>query len=341
MSERRVSSALKSRVGRVLRQYGLLHEHPAGIGRVEHQDVMAALSALGEHQAGVGRVEHQDVMAALSALGEQVRALQPPPPPDAGELYCPTAPSPQNALDIFAGEWASEFPALLGVTSGWSPLFTSEMITWGVDLLGGVQGQRVLELGPLEGAHSYMLDRLGAAEVVAVEANTRAYLKCLVTKELLNITSARFLCGDALRYLESELARGASTFDLCVASGILYHLLDPVAALDLFGRASDRLLLWTMYYDEDKISAQPEVAAKFVSTRQARYHGFDHVLHQQDYQQATSFKGFCGGSAAGSAWLTRADILAALDHFGFDVVGIAFEGETSNGPCFAVAARRR
>ncbi len=331
MSERRVSSALRSRVGRVLRQYGLLHEHPAGIGRIEHQEVLAALSALGEHQ---------EVLAALSALGEQVRALQ-PPPPDAGELYCPAAPSPQTALDIFAGEWASEFPASLGVTSGWSPLFTSEMITWGVDLLGGVQGQRVLELGPLEGAHTYMLDRLGAAEVVAVEANTRAYLKCLVTKELLNITSAKFLCGDAVRYLERELARGASTFDMCVASGILYHLLDPVAALDLFSRASDRLLLWTMYYDEDKISARAEVAVKFTSTRQNRYHGFDHVLHQQDYQQATLFKGFCGGSAASSAWLTRADILAAVDHFGFDVVGVAFEGETSNGPCFAVAARRR
>ena len=53
----------------------------------------------------------------------------------------------------------------------------------------------MLELGPLEGAHTYMLDRAGASEVVAIEGNTRAFLKCLITKELLSMPSARFLVG--------------------------------------------------------------------------------------------------------------------------------------------------
>jgi len=261
--------------------------------------------------------------------------------PDVLGLYVPSAPSPQNAIDIFAGEWASKFPDSLGVSSGWSPLFESEMVPWGVELLGGVAGQRLLELGPLEGAHTYILDRMGASQVVAVEANNRAYLKCLVTKELLDITSAKFLCGDAIRYLEGAIARGEADFDLCIASGILYHLVDPVAALDLITRASDRLLLWTMYYDEAKISPHPDLVAKFNNVSASSYKGFTHTLYGQEYKQALDFQGFCGGSAARSAWMTRADILAALDHFGFEVVGISFEGETSNGPCFAVAARRR
>lgn len=257
------------------------------------------------------------------------------------ELYVPTAPSPQNAVDIFAGEWASRFPDFLGVTSGWSPLFESEMVTWGVELLGGVTGQRLLELGPLEGAHTYILDRMGASEIVAVEANNRAFLKCLVTKELLDMTSAKFVCGDAIRYLERAIAHDEANFDLCLASGILYHLIDPVAALDLITRASDRLLLWTMYFDEEKIAPHPELVAKFVKTVPSIYKGFAHTLHHQEYKQALDFRGFCGGSAPSSAWMTRADILGALEHFGFEVEGISFEGETSNGPCFAVAARRR
>jgi len=278
-----------------------------------------------------------DVAGRLAQLEKEVRS-------DADnvlELYVAKAPSPQNAIDIFAGEWASKFPDALGVTSGWSALFESDMVRWGVELLGGVEGQRVLELGPLEGAHTYILDRMGASQVVAVEANNRAYLKCLVTKELLDMPSAKFLCGDAIRYLEGVIARGEATFDLCLASGILYHLLDPVAGLDLITRASDRLLLWTMYYDEEKIASQPELAVKFVDPVPSTYKGFAHRLYRQEYNQALEFRGFCGGSAPTSAWMTRADILGALDHFGLDVVGISFEGETTNGPCFAVAARRR
>ena len=49
-------------------------------------------------------------------------------------------------------------------------------VTQWLDIIG-VDGRRVLELGPLEGGHSYMLQRAGAARVLAIEANTRAFLK--------------------------------------------------------------------------------------------------------------------------------------------------------------------
>ncbi len=35
----------------------------------------------------------------------------------------------------------------------------------------------ILELGPLEGAHTYQL------RILAIEANAEAFLKCLVVKE--------------------------------------------------------------------------------------------------------------------------------------------------------------
>ena len=68
-----------------------------------------------------------------------------------------------------------------------------------------MDGFRILELGPLEGAHTYQLEKLGAAEIVAIEANKEAFLKCLIIKELAQLERARFLLGDFVTYLEFSL----------------------------------------------------------------------------------------------------------------------------------------
>jgi hypothetical protein len=285
--------------------------------------------------------DQNDQIAARLAVLEQALAGQ---SGDILDEYCGDPPSAQTALDVFAGEWASSFPEPLShLQAGSAPLFAIEHIPWGVDVLGGVKGQRVVELGPLEGGHTFILDRMGAAEVVAVEANTRAFLKCLISKELLGIPSAKFLCGDAIKYLEQELAHGRPTFDMCVASGVLYHLKNPVAALDLMTRSSDRLLLWTMYYDHDYIQSREDLKGKFPGATQMEYAGYRHTLYRQEYQQALDFKGFCGGSAASSAWMTRGDIIGAIEHFGFEIVDIGFEerNHKNNGPCICIAARRK
>jgi SAM-dependent methyltransferase len=315
--------SIRSRVGSALRRTGLIHVPPGvftGQQLEQLQGMLAPVNARLDALAGTG--PGADVLAD----------------------YCPDAPSPQTALDIFDGEWASRFPPPLdGARTGTHELFHDPRLVWGDEVLGPIAGMRVLELGPLEGAHTYTLDRLGAHEVVAVEANRRAYLKCLVTKELLGIPTARFLCGDAVRHLEAELARGAESYDLVLASGVLYHLVDPVAALQLMTRISDRLLLWTMYYDEEVVGGSEVLSARFTGRTRQETAGFAHTLYRQEYREALEFRGFCGGSAASSAWLTRADVLGALHHFGFEIVATAFEERDvgGNGSAFCVAARRR
>src|SRR5262245_46615088 len=101
------------------------------------------------------------------------------------DTYVRTAPDPQNALDIFREEWASKLPPPLDrCQAGPHLLFDDARIRWLDKEAGGVQGRTALELGPLEGGHAYMLEQLGASDVTAVEGNTRAFLKCLVVKEL-------------------------------------------------------------------------------------------------------------------------------------------------------------
>jgi hypothetical protein len=263
-----------------------------------------------------------------------------PPPATILDSYCRTAPCPENALNIFRDEWSSILPApLAGMTSGRSALFADGRITWLLDEIGGVAGKRILELGPLEGGHTYMLEKAGAAEVLAIEANTRAFLKCLVVKELLQMPRAHFVCGDFLEYLRQP----GPDFEICIASGVLYHMQDPVELLALLGRrCNGHLLLWTHCYDPAVILANPDLAVKFTGGESAETQGFRHTRYCQNYQAALAWNGFCGGNAPISHWLSRSDILAGLEHFGFEIKKIGFDDpKHPNGPAFAVIATKK
>jgi len=252
--------------------------------------------------------------------------------------YIASAPSPQAALDIFHGEWASKFPEpLADVTAGPIPLFQDSRICWALEQMGGVKGQSILELGPLEAGHTYMLEKAGAGSIIAVEANTRAYLKCLVAKELLHISRAQFLCGDFVEYLRVCKTR----FDTCIASGVLYHMRNPIELIALLSKASDRLFLWTHYFDASVIMANAGIRQKFPSHAQGDHEGFACTYHRYEYQQALDYQGFCGGSAPYSNWLEREDILACLRHFGFGEISTSFEQpDHPNGPAFALVASK-
>lgn len=272
----------------------------------------------------------------VPVLGRLIRraATEPAAPPSILDAYVTSAPCGQNAVDIFAGEWSSTLP---GLTAGPIPLFGDERVSWAIERLGGVDGRSVLELGPLEGGHTYQLVRAGAS-VTAIEAQTRAYLKCLIAKELLDITGARFLLGDFMAYLRGE----PEHVDVCFASGVLYHMRDPVATIALLADVADRLFLWTHVYDEEIVQASELLTPRFTAAESSSYEGFRHTLHRFEYAYALAGKGFCGGGTEWSCWLTRADLFAALDRFGWQVTDIGFDTpDHPHGPALALVATRR
>ncbi|HET9224519.1 MAG TPA: hypothetical protein VFO07_18545 [Roseiflexaceae bacterium] len=102
------------------------------------------------------------------------------------DRYITSAPSAQTALDIFAGSWVSQLPAPLAeLQAGPVPLFEDAQIGWAAEQLGDFRDRTVLELGSLEGGHMYQIEQLGAAAILAIEANTSAFLRSLIVKELL------------------------------------------------------------------------------------------------------------------------------------------------------------
>jgi hypothetical protein len=256
----------------------------------------------------------------------------------ASREYAVLPPNPQQTLDLFAGEWASRLPgAFASLQAGSVPAFEDPRLEWGLARLGGVVGQRALELGPLEGGHSYMLERAGAREVIAIEANPRAFLRCLVVKEILGLERTRFWYGDFLQQLRADTSR----FDLCVASGVLYHLRNPLELLELVAKRTDRVLVWTHFYEEQHIARDAALAARFTAAIPSYYGEVRHTLHRFEYADALAAPTYCGGGAGFSYWLERGDLLAALQRFGLTDIEIAFEDlDHPHGPSLALTARR-
>ena len=258
-------------------------------------------------------------------------------------VYAKGMPSDQAALDIFKEEWSSQFPGERpDLRAGESPLFHDSRVAWAIEQIGGMNRKNVLELGPLEGGHTYQFDRAGAASTVAIEANTRCYLKCLVAKEVLGMPSAHFLCGDFVEYLRVNRTH----YDLCFASGVLYHMKNPAEMIALAAQSSNHLFLWTHYYDPVIVPKNLRIAHRFGSGEASEYKGFKHTLYRQEYTQAPSaylrnWRGFCGGPEEISHWMSRDDILACLKHFGMTDVKIGDENrEHPSGPCFSLLASR-
>ena len=252
------------------------------------------------------------------------------------DSYFRNYPSPQNALDIFKGEWSSKLPEEYSkYDAGSSKLFEDERVSWAISEIGGIQNMKTLELGPLEGGNTYMLEKAGAKSILSIEANSRAFMKCLITKEILELKNTKFICGNFMEYLK----RNTEKYDFCLASGVLYHMENPVELIYYLSQATDKVSIWTHYYDEELVKIKlKKKSFKAISKTE---HGFSHILYKQEYDKALNWSGFCGGMNSDSYWMSRDAIISCLKHFGFDNITINFENtDHQNGPSFLILAQK-
>ncbi len=281
----------------------------------------------------------------IKTFSRQVRRLihgtQPPARPDLPrqsvlDRYVGGVPSPANIAALFKDQWLSRLPAEMELPGGPAVLFDDARIHRLLALID-IAGQEVLELGPLEGGHTTHLVKAGAARVTAIEGNSLAFLKCLAVKEALGLENVRFLLGDFVAYLRQR----QQSFDLCVASGVLYHMENPVELLELLAHACRRhLFLWTHYYDAD-VCSRGDAAVHLKAAQTCSWKGFRHTVVRYEYLDALNSDTFCGGPVPFSHWLPRPDLLAALESFGFrDIRILSEEPDHPHGPSFSLVASR-
>jgi hypothetical protein len=355
------------------------------------------------------------------------------------DSYVLKPPTNQNIIDIFKGEWSSKFPAHFHITTepGSAALFEDARVIWAEQALGSFKDMNILELGPLEGGHSYMLQHRNASKITAIEANTRSFLKCLCVKEVLKLDKVEFMLGDFMDflkiynslnslnsiplaekafdreyYLNTYTDIGAAEidpyfhyinygwkegrnpnkwfdtlyylrtntdiktsdieplthyitigknegrkpaensnvhtdtaglkFDIVFASGVLYHMNDPIELLKLMSEVSDKVFIWTHYYDETVISNNEVLKLKFEKVETKKYGEFMYQYCTQSYNDALGWEGFCGGPKPTSKWLTKESLLGALKQFGFNDIQINFEkADHQNGPSIAICAKKK
>ncbi len=246
-------------------------------------------------------------------------------------------PRHQNALNIFGDTWVAAMPDGSGLAAGTLQHFAGARVQWAADVIGGLAGKSILELGPFEGYDTYSFEQLGAASVVSIDNNTTNFLKCLVVKNIFGLRTT-FLLGDFVQYLESC----GSRYDVCWMSGVLYHMSDPIRLLRVASRVSDILFIWTHCYDELVINADREKKAPFRPDldKTEELAGRRLVLRYRSYGGHKDHN-FSGGGDEHSYWLAKEDIMHILNSLGYHRVVVGHdETDHVHGPSCSMVAFR-
>jgi hypothetical protein len=245
------------------------------------------------------------------------------------------SPINKNAFDLFSRTWSTKFDDM---TKGSFDGTRDNRIDWLLQQVD-VASFNILELGPLEAAHTVMLEKsIKGGGIVAIESNIGAFLRCLIVKNYLNL-QAKFILGDF-----EKMDFSTQNYDLIMASGILYHLKQPVDFIYKISPATKRLFIWTHYFEPDlslwNTSLQPllregkwdykNIISKNIGRHQYR-------LVKQSYGAAIGWSGFCGGTDTFSHWIYKQDLLNLLEWNGFGKIEVAFDTvDHPNGPSFCL-----
>lgn len=182
--------------------------------------------------------------------------------------------------------------------------------------------KRILELGSLEGLHSFMLHSLGVREVIAIEGRAENFLKCLIVKNSFNLNRCKFFFGD----LKEILPGLSGTFDICLALGILYHLDNPISILYQIGKISKNLFAWTHYSTDDF----PEGPLVHIQEEGKIYRGKYVEEDKNNYLSGLYGKAF---------WIWEGDILKLVRDAGFREIEIIHKEKHEHGPAVTFMAK--
>lgn len=239
--------------------------------------------------------------------------------------YAPLMPCAQNAVDLLPG-WKGPLPDHAGARGGPGIYAEDARILWAIEQACSLDGCKILELGPCEAQHTYLLERSGAALVDAIEPNKLAYLRCLVVKELLDLRHANFFLGDYIKWLEKPERH----YDLVIACAILERAANSISLLELIAQSCSAFYLWTHYASKDMIESAEVRATGAQECRGRKIPSYTCNLragkpHMQD----------------GASLLSKDDLLTLIRTLGFSDIRTAHEEPAqAHNPSFSIFARR-
>lgn len=183
----------------------------------------------------------------------------------------------------------------------------------------GPQAETILELGALEGAHTFiMAQRPGIKRVVALEGREANLRKARFVQELLQIPNVEL----AQANLEHADLRGFGNFDAIFCCGLLYHLPEPWKLIEQCPSIAPLLFLWTQYAAENEAHDLGN-----------GWRGKTHIEGGPDEPLS--------GMSATATWLTLDSLRALLVASGYGSVDVIYDDPShANGPAVTIGARR-
>lgn len=168
---------------------------------------------------------------------------------------------------------------------------------------------RILELGCLEGGHSFALSKW-ATEVVAIDSRSDNLKKARWIQTLLDVPNVQFVQAN----LETSALTPWGRFDWVFNVGLLYHLPEPWRLLQQIAEVAPRMFLWTHVSPEHK-------------ARQRR-NGYRGTVYRE-HGVADPLSGMSGDSF----WPTLEELRRMLQDAGFDAVQLLDEEQSHpHGP---------
>ena len=180
---------------------------------------------------------------------------------------------------------------------------------WGITQLDSIlplKDKTIIEMGSQEAAHTIMMHELGAHKIIGLEGRLSNYIKCCVIKNIYELVNAKFYFED-LRYVD---LKKFGTFDVCVCSGLLYHLPNPQDLIKKISEISTRILINSHYANADFPSTG--LASVVLDGKQYSGKTYDEVdsSHPNSGLQQFSF------------WFLKDDFIRVLHDVGYDNVRV-------------------
>jgi SAM-dependent methyltransferase len=221
-----------------------------------------------------------------------------------------------NLVDEFArlGPWITQF-VINGVSNGGDyQVINDRRVQQFLERFPNAR--TILELGSLEGGHTFTLARQpGVERVLAVEARAANIDKAKFIGSLLGVSNVQFKQAN----LEQLQLVSLGYFDAIFCCGLLYHLPEPWKLLSQAPRVAPSLFVWTVYATENEATIEID------------------GLRGREYVEGGLNEPLSGCSPK-SIWLTLPSLLELLKRSGYREIEILDKAQNPNGSAVSLAA---
>ena len=187
-----------------------------------------------------------------------------------------------------------------------------------------VRDQRILEIGPLEGHHSIILEKMGVRQNIAIEARAANLEKCARIKQKYHLEHTQFVQYNLENLYKGEITPSfEGPFDLVFCLGVLYHLPDPGRGLEWMRSQATTLFVGTEYFNGNAPSVNYVYKGKVYKAAQAVEGGISDPV---------------SGMSTASVYLCEDDLIRLIHEAGYATVSVLGKDLQNNFPHITLLA---